>query len=47
MSSRYQPMLLRLMGSSRWRGYAAAIVFLCILVPVLNLVVPPGPQLHV
>jgi urea transport system permease protein len=47
MSSRYQPMLLLLMGSSRWRGYAAAIVFLCILVPVLNLVVPPGHLLHV
>ena len=47
MSSRYQPMLLRLMGSSRWRGYAAAIVFLCVLVPVLNLVVPPGHLLHV
>ena len=40
-------MLLRLMGNSRWRGYAAAIFFLCILMPVLNLVVPPGNLLHV
>ncbi len=47
MHTRYQPLLLRLLGNSRWIGYVLAISVLCILVPVLNLVVPDGNVLHV
>ncbi len=47
MSTQYQPFLLRMLGNSRWTGYAISVIFLCILIPVLNLVVPEGSLLHV
>jgi len=47
MSSSYQPVLLRLLGNSRWLGYAVALTVLCVLVPLLNLAVPEGHWLHV
>lgn len=34
------------MGNSRWIGYAVALTLICILIPVLNLVVPEGSALH-
>lgn len=46
MHSNYQPFLLRLMGNSRWIGYAVALVVICILIPVLNLAVPEQSALH-
>ncbi len=47
MTSAYQPLLLRLLGRSPWMGYALAIAVLCVLIPILNLVVPAGNLLHV
>ncbi|MGC2164658.1 MAG: urea ABC transporter permease subunit UrtC [Gallionella sp.] len=47
MTSAYQPLLLRLLGNSTWMGYALVIALLCVLIPVLNLVVPAGNLLHV
>ncbi|MDX8399912.1 MAG: urea ABC transporter permease subunit UrtC [Gallionellaceae bacterium] len=47
MTSAYKPFLLRMMGSSQWLGYAVAIVFLCVLIPLLNLAVPEGSIFHV
>ncbi len=46
MHSNYQPFLLRLLGNSRWVGYAVALTVICILIPVLNLAVPEDSALH-
>ena len=46
MHSNYQPFLLRLMGNSRWIGYALALAVICILIPILNLAVPEQSALH-
>ncbi len=41
-----QPLLLRLMQGGSGKAYGAALLLVCVLVPVLNLLVPAGTVFH-